>query len=62
MKNIYQYIKCKIYPLLQVGSGSREKVPDPATAGQKSPDLDPHHYTGGKEQGKRFGDFLEEYI
>jgi len=29
-----------IYPLLQVGSGSVKKVPDPT--GQKSPDPDPH--------------------
>jgi len=29
-----------INPLLQVGSGSVEKVPDPK--GQKSPDPDPH--------------------
>ena len=34
-KSIYNYIEYKIYPFLQVGSGSGEKVPDPDPAGGK---------------------------
>ena len=35
---------CYMYPLIQVGSGSGEKVPDTDPAGQKKTP-DPHHWT-----------------